>query len=250
MKTHTLLQKQANPRPARLLTLLRRSGLAGFSPGLFAKRPSLRAAPVLRPPRRTAHPFPLPRRSASFFGAPCIHFRSRAHPQPLRGDIPRRSAFRTAAPCRSSCARTVSASAAPPVPAAGARYALPRRFPCRSATHGLRIIASRCRCAPGALPGNFFCRARCFSPPQRFGRFFARPFCKKAAAPVPSRAFATHGSASRPFRSSCPRTDSHTACCIPRPAPAGFHDPRLLQSARPSSPQYSRRPEWSRAGAQ
>ena len=74
MKTHTLLQKQANPRPARLLTLLRRSGLAGFSRGLFAKRPSLR--------RST--------RSASFFGAPRIHFRPRAHPQPLRGASPRR----------------------------------------------------------------------------------------------------------------------------------------------------------------
>ena len=200
--------------------------------------------------RRTAHPFPLPRRSASFFGAPCIHFRSRAHPQPLRGDIPRRSAFRTATLRRRARVRTVCASAAPPVPAAGARYVLPRRFPCRSATHGLRIIASRCRCAPGCSPETSFAARDICPPPQRFGSFFARPFCKKAAAPAPSRAFATHGSASRPFRSSCPRTDSHTACCIPRPAPAGFHDPRLLQSARPSSPQYSRRPEWSRAGAQ
>ena len=172
MKTHTLLQKQANPRPARLLTLLRRSGLAGFSPGLFAKRPSLRAAPVLRPPRRTAHPFPLPRRSASFFGAPCIHFRSRAHPQPLRGDIPRRSAFRTAAPCRSSCARTVSASAAPPVPAAGALFCYHRcgrAAPFRNA----RIAANNA--LNGFLPGSCG-RATCFAPAASL------PLCNTRAA--------------------------------------------------------------------
>ncbi len=111
------------------ISIPRRSGFAGFSPGLFAKRPTARAAAL--PPRRI----------------------SRA--QRVRRPRP----FRRRARC-CPVFRLLS---------------LPGIVP-HSRLRGPRL--SSCRAQTFFPPPD-----RPLSPPQRLCRFFARPFCKKAASP-------------------------------------------------------------------
>ncbi len=106
--------------------------------------------------------------------------------------------------------RHPAASAAPPVPAAGAAFSLPLR-PC------------------GTNPAR-----RADFPPQRLCRFFARPFCKKAASPRRSAPYASVSPApQRAVSHPSPRAAAHRT----DPPSRQRSCPRLLHHpAAPAAP--------------